>query len=75
MTVDGNTCAWVRFPWQMISYSVPVKVESEKIEYFYSGLEPWVHYVPIKADYSDLLENIQWLKENDEKAKKIAENA
>ena len=59
----------------MISGSVPIKVDSSKIEYFYGNLEPWVNYVPVKADYSDLLENIRWLQANDEKAKKISENA
>ena len=75
ITVDGNTCAWVRLPWQMLSGSVPIKVLSPKIEYFYSGLEPWVNYVPVKSDYSDLVENVKWLIQNDDKAKEISENA
>jgi hypothetical protein len=36
---------------------------------------PWVHYVPIQADFSDLVEKIKWLKQNDEKAKEISKNA
>lgn len=59
----------------MISGSVPIKVESTKIEWFYKDIEPWVHYVPVKEDYSDLLTNIQWLKDNDEKAREITYNA
>jgi hypothetical protein len=59
----------------MLSGSVPIKVDSPKIEWFYNGLEPWVNYVPVKADYSDLVTNIQWLKDNDEKAREIAANA
>ena len=31
--------------------------------------------MPIKTDLSDLCEKIQWLKDNDEKARDIAENA
>ena len=58
LSVDGDTCAWVRFPWQMLSGSVPLKVDSPKIEYFYPSIEPWVHYVPIKSDYSDLFKTV-----------------
>lgn len=58
----------------MVSGVVSLKVDSTKIEYFYSNLEPWVHYVPIKSDFSDLLEKVEWLRNNDDKAKEIAKN-
>jgi len=35
---------------------------------------PWVHYVPVKQDLSDLLSNIKWLRDNDDKAYEIAQN-
>lgn len=38
----------------------------------YMALKPWKHYVPIKRNLSDLLEKIEWAKEHDEEAKKIA---
>jgi hypothetical protein len=38
-------------------------------------LKPYVHYVPIKSDLSDLVEKIQWCRDNDEKCKKISEEA
>lgn len=31
------------------------------------------HYVPIKNDLSDLLEKVEWLKANDDKAYEIAQ--
>ena len=34
-----------------------------------------VHYVPVAHDLSDLMEKIDWLRNNDEEAKKIAFNA
>jgi hypothetical protein len=74
LNVDGNTAAWYRISVQMNSGVVSLKVDSTKIEYFSSGLEAWVHYVPIKDDFSDLIEKIQWLKKNDDKAKEIAKN-
>ena len=33
-------------------------------------LQPWVHYIPVKADLSDLVERIHWARDNDDKAKK-----
>jgi len=36
---------------------------------------PWVHYVPVKQDLSDMLSNIQWLRDNDDKAYEIAQNS
>ena len=44
-------------------------------EYFFEYLVPWEHYVPVKRDLSDLLENTVWLLQNSDKAKRIAENA
>ena len=38
-------------------------------------LEPMVHYIPIKKDCSDLVKKIEWCKKNDDKCKKIAQNA
>ena len=38
------------------------------------GLEPWVHYVPVKNDMSDLLEKYEWAESNEDKVKEIVEN-
>jgi len=38
-------------------------------------LQPFVHYVPIKYDLSDLEEKIIWCRNNDSKCKEIANNA
>ena len=38
-------------------------------------MKPWVHYVPVSHDLSDLFDLIDCLRENDDKAKQISENA
>ena len=38
-------------------------------------LIPFVHYVPLKDDYSDLEKMIEWARKNDAKCKWIAEQA
>jgi Glycosyl transferase family 90 len=35
-------------------------------------LEPWVHYIPLNDDLSDVEEKMQWVLDNDEAAKQIA---
>ncbi|KAJ3075535.1 capsule-associated protein CAP1 [Podochytrium sp. JEL0797] len=45
------------------------------VDWFLVNLVPWVHYVPFALDYSDLEEKMQWLVENDEKARQISVNA
>lgn len=47
----------------------PIKV------WFSNKIEPYVHYVPVKSDYSDLETQLEWCKENDQKCELIAENS
>jgi len=42
--------------------------------YFESVLKPFVHYIPVAPDLSDLLTQINWARDNPEKAEEIAEN-
>ena len=50
-------------------------VDRSHKEYFYNFLEPWKHFIPVKSDLSDLVDNIKWCINNEKKAKEIAENA
>ena len=38
-------------------------------------LQEWIHYVPIKNDFSDLNDKIQWCIENDDACRIISDNA
>ena len=42
---------------------------------FSARLIPWVHYVPLSYSSADLIEKLEWLKANDDKAQQIARNA
>ena len=50
-------------------------VERRYIEYFHDDMQPYIHYIPVKEDLSDLLEKANWLFKNDDKGKEIANNA
>ncbi|XP_063301858.1 protein O-glucosyltransferase 1 [Pelobates fuscus] len=53
--------------------SLVFHVGKEWQEFFYHRLEPWVHYIPISQDLSDVRELLHFVSENDDEAKKIAE--
>ncbi|XP_014253410.1 KDEL motif-containing protein 1-like isoform X2 [Cimex lectularius] len=72
INLDGTVAAY-RFPYLLAGDSLVLKQNSPYYEHFYSELEPWVHYVPVKRDLSDLVEKIKWAKENDDKAKAISQ--
>lgn len=45
------------------------------VEYFHDELEPFVHFIPVSSDLSDLLDMHSWVVENGSKAESIAMNA
>uniref|UniRef100_A0AAQ5WZJ3 Glycosyl transferase CAP10 domain-containing protein n=1 Tax=Amphiprion ocellaris TaxID=80972 RepID=A0AAQ5WZJ3_AMPOC len=71
INIDGTVAAY-RLPYLLAGDSVVFKQDSGYYEHFYNELQPWEHYIPIKADLGDLLEKIQWARDHDEEAKKIA---
>ena len=72
--VDGN--GWSsRFINHLAEGILIFKQESEYNEFFIGLLTPWIHYVPIKSDLSDLIEHIQYAKAHDDEMREIAENA
>lgn len=73
--VDGNTCSWQRTYWILLSNSTLLKQVTDNIEWYYKILIPYEHFIPIKEDLSDLIEQINWTRKNDRKAHKIAKNA
>ncbi|XP_019967883.2 protein O-glucosyltransferase 1 [Paralichthys olivaceus] len=52
--------------------SLVFHVGDEWQEFFYAQLKPWVHYVPVKQDLSDVRELLQFVQENDAIAQEIA---
>ena len=71
--VQGNAQAY-RYSTEFRKYAVILNVESEFSMWFEPLLKDNKNIVNIKADYSNLLEKLLYLKENDKKAKKIADN-
>jgi hypothetical protein len=70
--VDGNVAAF-RLLKSMLTGSLIVRVKSPYTLWVDHVLKEGVHYVSVKEDLSDLQEVIDWCKEHDDKARKMAE--
>ena len=72
--IDGHVSAF-RLSSELNMGSTILMVESQWKLWYSDLLKPFVHYIPIKNDLSDLLEKIRWCRKNDSKCKEIAHNA
>jgi hypothetical protein len=73
--VDGNSCSFERYFWALLSNSLVFKQMTLNIQWYYGPLHPYEHFIPVKEDLSDLIEQYQWALDHDEEAKQIAINA
>ena len=76
LDVDGNSWS-SRFATLICSNSVVLKVEPAHVEYYYSELHPWKHYVPIRLDLSDLMDQARFVLDgrNEASVRAIIKNA
>jgi len=72
--IEGHVQAY-RLSIELAMRSVILLVESKYKLWFQDRLVPWVHYVPVESDLSDLDEKIQWCLGHDDECKKIADEA
>jgi hypothetical protein len=72
--VDGYCCAWVSLFLKLASRSTVLKVGSDYLQWYFDKLVPWVHYIPLLPDVSDIDWIIEWVNAHDDSCKEIAEN-
>jgi hypothetical protein len=73
ISTDGVGAGWKRLPTILASGSV-LLMQHRWTQFFYPGLKPWVHYVPVDDDLSDLIERYRWLTAHPSDAQAIAGN-
>ena len=71
---DGFISDFNRPMLTLYSDAVPIIVESEYSPLYVESWVPYVHYVPVQSDLSNLLDVVIWLQNHDEEAKIIANN-
>lgn len=74
LDIDGWTNAW-GLVWKLYSGSVVMKNDSVWKQWYYDSLKPFVHYVPILNDLSDLQEKYQWCIDHPDECEIIIKNA
>ena len=57
--VDGNVNSWGLL-WKLLSGSCILRVQSPRRQWYHQRLRSWEHLVPIRADLSDLGEQLTW---------------
>jgi len=77
LDIDGNS--WSSRLGSLLCFnSVVLRVDRDLINYFeHEELQPWVHYVPIKRDFSDLVKQARYVLDsrNEVQMKAIVKNA
>ena len=71
--VDGNVISSSHM-YAFAIGCVPMLISNGKC-WFSDKIIPYIHYVPVNYDLSNLIEQIEWVQNNDNKAKEIANNA
>jgi hypothetical protein len=72
--IDGNSNTWSNFLIRLHLGCCVLKVDSPLgyRQWYYDRIHPWEHFVPVKADLSNLAEQIDWVRSNDSRAREIA---
>lgn len=71
LNLDGTVAAY-RLGSLLAGDSVVLRHESKWYEHFYVDLVPWEHYIPIKEDLSDTVEQLHWARNHDRRAQAIS---
>jgi hypothetical protein len=76
LDIDGNSWS-SRFADLLCMNSVVIKVQPQWVDYFHPELQPWVHYIPVHQNLSNLAEVVNLVISNDtqEQMKTIVHNA
>lgn len=73
--LEGNDVA-SGLKWALLSQSVVLMPEPKHTSWAMEELlEPWVHYIPLNENATDVEEKMRWVVENDEHAQRISERA
>ena len=74
LQVTGGMANFPRDRWQFYSESTIFRHPHPHEMFWYDLLQPWIHYIPVESDLSDLVDKIIWAKQNDLECQKIAKN-
>ncbi|CAK0887263.1 unnamed protein product, partial [Prorocentrum cordatum] len=73
ISTDGSTIDDTRVYWMLSTGSLVFKQITPLLPYGVPGLEPWVHFVPVREDLGDLVAKVRWARQNDPACRGMAE--
>ncbi|KAL7452254.1 hypothetical protein ACHAWC_003990 [Mediolabrus comicus] len=68
-TTWSGTIDKLKMPGLLLHHETAAK------DYIFDDIQPWVHYVPVKEDLTDVMEKLEWADTHPAEAKQIADNA
>lgn len=71
LDMDGEASTWDSLAWKLRSGSVLFRVAGIWNQWFFDKLIPGKHYVPIKEDFSDLIEKYEWCEDHPDECKQM----
>ena len=71
--IKGNALAWGTIRKLQMGILI-FRPDHSRYLFYYNIIKPWVHYIPVKSDYSDLEEKYKWAEKNITEAVEIAYN-
>lgn len=75
LSLEGNDVA-SGLKWQLLSNSLVLMPEPTKVTWFLeSRLKPYVHYIPINPDLSNIEEQVEWAESHPDECQWITRNA
>ena len=74
ISIDGNGATCSRVAVSLKSNSILMRYHSINGLYYFHGLQPWKHYVPVESD-AEVAENIAALRSDPDRARSIAEES
>ena len=75
ISAEGNDVS-SGLKWNLYSNSVVLMPKPTVVSWFMEDhLVPYIHYVPIKDDWSDLKTQVEWCEDNQDKCLEINSNA
>ena len=74
INLDGHVSAF-RLSIELGMGSVILLAESQWKLWYSDLLVPYKHYIPVKKDLSDLIKQIKWCRDNDDKCQEIVANS
>jgi len=75
INIDGNACTYSPMAFILYSQSLLLKPRSDNIQWYYHKLQPYVHYLPVAEDFSDLEAKYFWAQSHQSEDRTMANNA